>query len=58
MSAEVNAELCQGCGRCTEVCVASAIIIKEGKAEVIQGECCHCFSCADECPYEAMEFRV
>ena len=47
-------DLCLGCGRCTQVCRHDAIIIIEGKAEILQARCRQCGDCIDVCPSGAI----
>lgn len=57
--AEVNEDLCSGCGICVSLCPYGAISIKEkeGKrlAEVDPMKCKGCGSCAASCPSGAMQ---
>ena len=49
---EVDKDLCVGCGACAERCMASAVEIVDGKAE-ITGCCFRCGQCGLVCPVEA-----
>lgn len=48
---------CQGCGRCSQVCPADAIIRNGGKVVKIDEEKCReqdCRKCVEACPYGAL----
>ncbi|MBW2455217.1 MAG: ferredoxin [Deltaproteobacteria bacterium] len=51
--AQVNAALCDGCGRCAEVCCVEAIELIDGKA-AIGPDCILCMACAAVCRQEAI----
>ncbi len=58
--AEVNEELCSGCGTCVELCPYGAIQLKETEdgrqvAEVTAALCKGCGTCAAACPSGAMD---
>ncbi len=58
--AEVNTELCDGCGTCVKLCPYHAIQMKEGTkpvAEVIEMICKSCGTCAAGCPTGALQLR-
>ena len=50
----VNTELCDGCGRCAEVCQFHAIVVLGGKPLVFPELCHGCGSCSLECPENAI----
>ena len=52
----IDKETCIGCGRCKDDCLAQAILITEGKAEVIK-DCFHCGHCFAVCPTEAVRIE-
>ncbi len=52
-TAEVNAALCDGCGKCSEICCVEAIALIDGKA-VIGPDCILCMACAAVCQQEAI----
>jgi heterodisulfide reductase subunit A len=57
ITAEVIAEKCRLCGRCTQVCPYHAIEFdKKSKqpAQVITAACAGCGTCAAECPFDAI----
>lgn len=45
---------CNGCGSCTDACIAGAITVVDGRARVSEG-CIGCGRCAEVCPRDAME---
>jgi ferredoxin len=57
VSVTVNPELCQGCGKCTKVCMASAITI-ENKKSVISELCVGCGRCVEACPHHAIQLDI
>ena len=50
----IDKEKCIGCGQCAKDCVAGAIIVQDGKAQLRRGciECGHCYAI---CPVGAVE---
>ena len=53
---KVDAEKCDGCGTCVEVCPVEVFEIREGKSVVVNlDECLVCRVCEAECPNEAIE---
>jgi heterodisulfide reductase subunit A len=55
--AEVNTNLCTGCGMCVEVCPYEAISLKEEKAEVNEILCEGCGTCVATCLRAAIQVR-
>lgn len=55
--AEVDSELCIGCGTCVERCQMNAIKLKNNIAKVITKRCVGCGNCAAVCPEEVMELK-
>jgi electron transport complex protein RnfB len=55
--AEIDGDLCTGCGECIERCQMAAI--KEGAdfAEMIEGRCIGCGLCVSACPVEAISLQ-
>ena len=51
---KIDSEKCVGCGACVRDCVASALILENGKAKLREGciECGHCFAV---CPTGAVD---
>ncbi|QGP93531.1 hypothetical protein MGLY_29450 [Neomoorella glycerini] len=54
MKPVVETSLCNGCGKCVEVCKVKAIAIEEGKAFIEQGNCNNCGDCLVICPRKAI----
>jgi nitroreductase/NAD-dependent dihydropyrimidine dehydrogenase PreA subunit len=52
----VDKSRCVGCGACEADCLARAIRIREGKAEIIK-ECFHCGHCVAVCPAGAVRIE-
>jgi ferredoxin len=50
----VEASLCLGCGACTKVCKADAILIIGNKAVIDPSKCVQCGKCVKVCPYDAI----
>ncbi len=55
--AEVDEELCVGCGTCQERCQMNAIKIKNDVAKVLTKRCLGCGNCAAVCPEGAMQLK-
>ena len=51
----VKKEECIGCGKCGEICPASAITMKSGTPRINRRQCIHCFCCQEFCPKGAMK---
>jgi NAD-dependent dihydropyrimidine dehydrogenase PreA subunit len=48
---ELNAEVCIGCGRCTEVCPHQVFKLEGKRASIIERDACmECGACAKNCP--------
>jgi MinD superfamily P-loop ATPase len=52
---EVDTELCNGCGKCGQLCQYSAIICLKGKALVFEQLCHSCGGCMAICPQAAIK---
>jgi len=56
--AQVDTELCVGCGACTSACPVKAIVWHSfGHPEVIEAACKGCGICTAVCPVAAMQLR-
>ena len=53
--AQVDAELCAGCGSCADVCQSAAISVDDGFACIDGAACMGCGVCVAHCPQEAIE---
>lgn len=45
---------CVGCGKCSRVCPAKAITMKNKRPKIDRSKCIHCFCCQEFCPKGAM----
>ncbi len=50
----IDAEKCDGCGRCTEVCPARALRVVGGKVDIVHTQCDYCGECEAACPTGAI----
>ena len=51
----VDADKCEGCEECVEVCPVDVYEMQDGKSVVINGEeCLGCESCVEVCDQEAI----
>lgn len=54
-SLRLNPELCNGCGRCQEVCPHAVFSVERRKAEIAdRGACMECGACRMNCPTGAI----
>lgn len=51
---KIAKDKCQGCGKCVKDCIAQNIVLKDGKADVLE-ECLLCGHCYAACPFDAVE---
>ena len=51
----VKKDECIGCGKCGQICPASAISMKDGLPRIDRKRCIHCFCCQEFCPRGAMK---
>jgi len=56
--AEVNPDICTGCGDCREVCFYSAIEMEEEVAIIDKEKCVGCALCAQMCSCEAIHLKL
>jgi heterodisulfide reductase subunit A-like polyferredoxin len=52
--AQVDAELCAGCGTCADYCQFAAISVDDGFAHIDAAACMGCGVCVSHCPQEAL----
>jgi NAD-dependent dihydropyrimidine dehydrogenase PreA subunit len=57
-TAEINPDLCEGCGTCQEFCQFSAITIAAEKASVDLDACFGCGVCVDKCENGAVRLHL
>lgn len=55
--AQVDQELCVGCGECQERCQMEAIALEDDQARVLEQRCIGCGLCVSTCPTEAMTLQ-
>lgn len=56
----VNADLCDGCGRCTAACTAGVRVLEETKAfgMVVDRNCMRSLDCVAACPHDALALGI
>ncbi|MFW9902490.1 MAG: 4Fe-4S binding protein [Candidatus Thorarchaeota archaeon] len=52
--ADVDSDLCTGCGTCVEICPMKAIKLKDDLSSIKKKRCIGCGNCAAKCPSEAI----
>jgi ferredoxin len=52
--ADVDSDLCIGCGTCVEICPMKAIKLKDDLSLVKRKRCIGCGNCAAKCPSDAI----
>jgi len=56
---KLNKDKCIGCGMCVQVCPHQVLMIKEGKADILDKDgCMECGACAQNCPAAAVAVRT
>ena len=58
VSVNVDEGLCEGCGKCVEVCVFRGMELIDGMAKVDQERCLGCGRCASACPTGAITIKI
>jgi UDP-glucose 4-epimerase len=58
VSVNVDREICDGCGLCTEVCIFNGMQIVDGKSVIAQDKCLGCGRCERVCPNEAISITI
>jgi len=53
--AQIDADMCVGCGTCIEVCQIDAIKMKNEISKVNKRRCIGCGNCVPRCPEEAIQ---
>jgi len=56
---KLNADKCNGCGRCVQVCPHSVFKLEGGKSRIVDGDACmECGACANNCKPEAITVKT
>ena len=55
--AEIDPDICTGCGTCIDRCQLNAIKLADDISKVIQKRCIGCGNCVITCPVEAIQLR-
>lgn len=56
---EMDAEKCNGCGMCTEVCPHAVFVVEERKSRIADRDACmECGGCARNCPAGAIAVKA
>lgn len=53
----INSEKCTACSECIDICPATTIYLKSGKAFVDESNCRNCKVCMTVCPENAFELK-
>lgn len=55
---KLNADLCNGCKMCENVCPHAVLAVEAGKARIVDVDACmECGACALNCPMGALSVR-
>jgi len=55
---KLNEEKCTGCGMCINVCPHEVLLIKGGKAHIVdENSCMECGACAKNCLFSAISVK-
>lgn len=57
MIPHIRKEVCNGCGKCLEVCPVDAINTSAGYAQIEEEFCEECGMCFRACPFAAIEIK-
>ena len=57
MPAVIDADKCEGCQACIDVCPVEAIAMDGDVAVIDADTCTECGVCVDECPTEAISMQ-
>jgi UDP-glucose 4-epimerase len=58
LSVEVDAESCNGCELCIDVCIFEGMRMVDGKSVIDQDNCLGCGRCERECPTDAISIAM
>jgi ferredoxin len=58
VTVKVNEDVCEGCGKCIEVCAFKGRKMVNGKAQMDLERCLGCGRCADACPTGATTIEI
>ncbi len=54
----INRDICVACGKCRASCEVDAVVVVDGKFQIIAERCAECEACIDGCPVGAIEWRL
>jgi ferredoxin len=55
--AEINENMCEGCGTCVEKCPIEALSLIDGKSHIDESKCIGCGVCVLQCPEKAIKLQ-